>query len=317
LTNISFSDIASHGSVEKQSSPSDTGDSRGNSTPQAHALVAGGGQTKRINPLMYNGGRMRTPLRRGGGFLYGVDLHGKKKGKKGSMSTIFQTSVTALAFLAFGGYLMCLIVQAIRAKNNGLAMMNGAALHANLSRYVFLGRRPTFGKRRKRDSKEKDKPAGHLKSKAPEETQRKTELTLRESIDERVPKASIVQYGEEPDNQPRVTDEMDLAEIEEKNNTVLMKTFSSNATQESSEGPEEAEFNQTDTANHSDETTLETSEEDESETDNTKYMQQTHIYHEDEMELGHWPLANADDMYRALVMISEGYSLYHQTFHTF
>lgn len=209
--------------------------------------MGGGGQTKRVNPLTYNGGlgRVRTPLRRGGGFVYGgLDLHGKKKGKKGSISSIFQTSVTALAFLAFGGYVMCLIVQAIRAKNNGLAMMNGAALHGNLSRFVFLGRRPGYGKRRKRDSTEETKAGGNLK--------------------------------------------------------------------ESSEGPEEIEFNDMETGDHSDEATLETSEDDKSGTDD---MQHTNAFYEDGMDLGHWPLANADDMYRALVMISEGYSLYHQTLH--
>lgn len=38
---------------------------------------------------------------------------------KGSIQHIFQTSVTALAFLAFGGYLVCLITQAINGNVNG------------------------------------------------------------------------------------------------------------------------------------------------------------------------------------------------------
>jgi hypothetical protein len=313
---LPFPDIAIHGSGEMQSSPPDTADSRGHSTPQAHALVAGGGgQTKRINPLTYNGGvgRVRTPIRRGGVIVHGLDLYGKKKDKKGSISSIFQTSVTALAFLAFGGYLLCLIVQAIRAKNNGLAMMSGAALHANLSRYVFLGRRPPFGKRRKRDSTEKQKLAGHSKNKAPEERQRKTELTRYEWTDETDAKASIVQSGEKPDNQPRLTDGMKLVEAKRKTNTVLMKTFGSNATQEPPEETEGAEFNHLEQGDHSDEVTVETGDDDKSETDNEQHK---NMYREDEMEFGHWPLANADDMYRALVMISEGYSLYHQTMHT-
>lgn len=36
---------------------------------------------------------------------------------KGSIQSIFQISVTALAFLAFGGYLVCLVTQAINGKN--------------------------------------------------------------------------------------------------------------------------------------------------------------------------------------------------------
>lgn len=32
------------------------------------------------------------------------------------MQTLFQISITALAFLSFGGYLLCLIVQAIKSK---------------------------------------------------------------------------------------------------------------------------------------------------------------------------------------------------------
>ncbi|KAI4462815.1 hypothetical protein MML48_4g00006127 [Holotrichia oblita] len=36
---------------------------------------------------------------------------------KGSIQSIFQISVTALAFLAFGGYLVCLVTQAINGKD--------------------------------------------------------------------------------------------------------------------------------------------------------------------------------------------------------
>ncbi len=36
--------------------------------------------------------------------------------KPGKIQKIFQLSVTALAFLAFGGYLLCMIVQAIKSK---------------------------------------------------------------------------------------------------------------------------------------------------------------------------------------------------------
>jgi hypothetical protein len=36
--------------------------------------------------------------------------------KPSKIQTFFQLSVTALAFLAFAGYLLCMIVQAIKAK---------------------------------------------------------------------------------------------------------------------------------------------------------------------------------------------------------
>ncbi|KAM3962011.1 uncharacterized protein ACR2FA_003905 [Aphomia sociella] len=43
----------------------------------------------------------------------------EKISKKGSkLSKLFSMSVTTLAFLAFGGYLLCLIVQAVKEKNN-------------------------------------------------------------------------------------------------------------------------------------------------------------------------------------------------------
>lgn len=41
-----------------------------------------------------------------------------KKGGYGKISNIFSMSVTTLAFLAFGGYLLCLIVQAVKSKQN-------------------------------------------------------------------------------------------------------------------------------------------------------------------------------------------------------
>lgn len=36
--------------------------------------------------------------------------------KPSKLQTFFQVSVTALSFLAFGGYLLCMIVQAIKSK---------------------------------------------------------------------------------------------------------------------------------------------------------------------------------------------------------
>lgn len=45
------------------------------------------------------------------------DKGGKKKGK-GDIGSIFQISVTFLAFLAFGGYLLCLILQGVKGEQD-------------------------------------------------------------------------------------------------------------------------------------------------------------------------------------------------------
>ncbi|CAH2041471.1 unnamed protein product, partial [Iphiclides podalirius] len=55
---------------------------------------------------------MRAPaIKRGD---YEEELY--KKGSVSKISNIFSMSVTTLAFLAFGGYLLCLIVQAVKSK---------------------------------------------------------------------------------------------------------------------------------------------------------------------------------------------------------
>jgi hypothetical protein len=293
------------GSGERESPPLDSSDV---SSPEALALMgAVDGHSKRKNPQTYKGGlgRVRNPLRRTSGSLHGVDLHGKGKGKKGSISSIFQTSITALSFLAFGGYLLCLIVQAIRAKNNGMGTMNGAALQANLSRFVFIGRRPTSGKRRKRDSTGK-------------ENSRTLEgPTRRESTHGNVSDALLIHYGDKHDTEPGVTDEMELSGLDARTITAVRKTFGSNDKQEFSEGTENSRFNQTEEEVQSDEETVEMSEDHaHGDVDNAEEMHQAQVYREDVVQLGLWPLANVDDMYRALLMIAEGYSQYHQEIHT-
>lgn len=55
----------------------------------------------------------RLPIKRGD---YEEGVH--KKDGHSKISNIFSMSVTTLAFLAFGGYLLCLIVQAVKAKQN-------------------------------------------------------------------------------------------------------------------------------------------------------------------------------------------------------
>ncbi|XP_035739730.1 uncharacterized protein LOC118449369 [Vespa mandarinia] len=54
----------------------------------------------------------KLPIRRHGGDYY------EEKGKDTKISKIFQLAVTALSFLAFGGYLLTLIITAIRRNTN-------------------------------------------------------------------------------------------------------------------------------------------------------------------------------------------------------
>ncbi|XP_076380248.1 uncharacterized protein LOC117227748 isoform X2 [Megalopta genalis] len=82
-----------------------------------------------------NNGR---PLRRGD--------HYEEKGKGDTkISKIFQLAVTALSFLAFGGYLLTLIIMAIRRNSNGmnngnvivLSNLQGLQSYTRPKRYVF------------------------------------------------------------------------------------------------------------------------------------------------------------------------------------
>ncbi|XP_067011641.2 uncharacterized protein [Anabrus simplex] len=107
----------------------DVEDSASSTSPAALPLV-----DRRGSPLRATG-RHKTspttppPVRRGMMWEEEEEAHpwmmmssgGKGKGK--GISKIFQMSITTLAFLAFGGYLLCLIIQAVR---NG-TMMNMAA----------------------------------------------------------------------------------------------------------------------------------------------------------------------------------------------
>lgn len=91
------------------------------------------------------------------GPTYGMheDSNSKKSGGKKSIQSIFQISVTTLAFLAFGGYLLCLIVQAIKGKQNYYNMMDTNQLMAYIARPT---RRPTRRRppiRRKRPTRRK------------------------------------------------------------------------------------------------------------------------------------------------------------------
>ncbi|XP_072387329.1 uncharacterized protein [Diabrotica undecimpunctata] len=49
---------------------------------------------------------------------YYYEEYYEKENKSNKIQSIFQLSVTSLAFLAFGGYLLCLLIHAIKAKQN-------------------------------------------------------------------------------------------------------------------------------------------------------------------------------------------------------
>lgn len=67
--------------------------------------------------------KFKKPLQRGS-----HEMWQKKGNSKSKLSSIFQIAITALAFLAFKGYLLCLLVQAIKSKYNSTATANGAAV---------------------------------------------------------------------------------------------------------------------------------------------------------------------------------------------
>lgn len=64
-----------------------------------------------------------VPFKRGGKKpIRRYEDHYDEKGKDSKISKIFQLAITALSFLAFGGYLLTLIIMAIRRNsmmNNG------------------------------------------------------------------------------------------------------------------------------------------------------------------------------------------------------
>lgn len=69
------------------------------------------------------------------------DYH-EDKGKDTKISKIFQLSVTALSFLAFGGYLLSLIITAIRQNAMGNTG-NGNVIVLSVSWFFVLGDRVT------------------------------------------------------------------------------------------------------------------------------------------------------------------------------
>jgi hypothetical protein len=178
--------------------------------------------------------------------------------------------------------------------------MNSAALQANLSKFVFIGRRPTSGKRRKRHSGGKEKKRKMLE-----------ESTESESTGMDVSDALVIQNVDKQDTEPPVADEMKFAGLDAETITATRKKFGSNEKQELSESPKKSRFTQKEEEDQNDEETVEASED----LDDAEQMHQAHVYRDDLVQLGFWPLANVDNMYQALVMIAEGYSQYHQILH--
>jgi len=72
----------------------------------------------------------KKPMRR-------YEEHYDEKGKDSKISKIFQSAVTALSFLAFGGYLLTLIITAIR-RNMGNNNTNGNVVVFSVRSFLLL-----------------------------------------------------------------------------------------------------------------------------------------------------------------------------------
>lgn len=74
----------------------------------------------------------KLPIRRHGSDYY------EEKGKDTKISKIFQLAVTALSFLAFGGYLLTLIITAIRRNTNSTGNGNVIVFSVKPRSYYFV-----------------------------------------------------------------------------------------------------------------------------------------------------------------------------------
>lgn len=81
----------------------------------------------------------------GGGYHVHYEENNSKKSGKKSVQSIFQASVTALAFLAFGGYLLCLLIQAVKSKTTIMTMTTTTTTEATAA---FFRPRPTRKRKR-------------------------------------------------------------------------------------------------------------------------------------------------------------------------
>lgn len=87
--------------------------------------------------------------------LYKKDGHSK-------ISNIFSMSVTTLAFLAFGGYLLCLIVQAVKAKHNATAVNPQQTFFVNAGIKRPQTHFASYGRRKRESRSEIDLPPEQL-----------------------------------------------------------------------------------------------------------------------------------------------------------
>ncbi|CAG9788048.1 unnamed protein product [Diatraea saccharalis] len=92
-----------------------------------------------------------------------------KKDSPSKLSKLFTTSVTTLAFLAFGGYLLCLLVQAVKAKdmNNPATMVPTVLISAGIknkpqSQFASYGRSKRNIDRLERSVNQLDPPADQM-----------------------------------------------------------------------------------------------------------------------------------------------------------
>ncbi|XP_060531603.1 uncharacterized protein LOC132705177 [Cylas formicarius] len=85
-----------------------------------------------------------------GTYLGPYDEDYKHEGGKKSVTTVFQLSVTTLAFLAFGGYLVYLVVAAISGKNYNYVYNPNTQLMAAMINSHFNHKRRHKKKKRKR-----------------------------------------------------------------------------------------------------------------------------------------------------------------------
>ncbi|KAG5899968.1 hypothetical protein JTB14_034539 [Gonioctena quinquepunctata] len=117
-------------------------------------------------------GNITEDVSKSDGVPHALALHGKKISKdrggsyhphpsyhyeevyykedKSKVQTIFQISVTALAFLAFGGYLLCLLIHAIKGKQTTASSTNAVAqaMAAYLAARVKIKKKTTNVRRR-------------------------------------------------------------------------------------------------------------------------------------------------------------------------
>lgn len=85
---------------------------------------------------------------------YHYDSYEKEDDKSSGIQKIFQISVTTLAFLAFGAYLLCLLIQAVKGKNdNQTQMAQAMATYLKNAIRVSNVRKPQRLSKRRRQKK--------------------------------------------------------------------------------------------------------------------------------------------------------------------